>query len=405
MSDMQRRVQEGKLPPETLKKLENSRREASRCYRNKDKRRLDNAMKRAEYQNASEPPTSIVFFMDCTTGKEGCFKNPNAKPHGADRTDACLRNHLELGSGDPKGMRVHCSSVGHATTTMSRGVFFRPDLLHRTIRPAQGHRYSLQIAVDVGKTARGYVEGGFPEKHWNQYPRNWEWYSIVECLTNEPKDLEVSIQRHGLVHDLILTALAETADAFVSKRNRKGINSFAHATEYAFWNAPRGRFRSPEEFREAFYEAAKQERLSLYSVWEALGVACIAEMRILLVDATASAFVIHKDIGHVGGISASGRVFHMNIAYSEDYLPGTKSRSLSEDRSLISSTPSKFDEVIAGVYERLTINYISGQDRIAIHYGKKVCADTNTCMINAALQTWKFGSKDSDKALFVHEMG
>jgi hypothetical protein len=196
----------------------------------------------------------------------------------------------------------------------------------------------------------------------------------------------------------MVDVLEEGADAIVRSPKKKGINVFAHQNDFAFWHEPCGRSSKPkpEMIRKQFYDALQSENNKLYGLWSALGVDHISEMRILLIDARASAFVMHTDIGHAStDLLGTGLVFHLNIALSEDYLPGEKSYRLYEDSGANagkSSTSTFSDHLHGSDPGKWRQNYLFGDDRIAIDYGAKVGGQR----INTKVNLWKLGRDESD---------
>jgi hypothetical protein len=106
---------------------------------------------------------------------------------------------IEKGSGELIAKKVHGSSKQHASTSLKQVLFFSPTLLHRTIWPARGHRWSMQFAVNVGRMVEWYLE----KRRQNLQLSAYEQMAVETYITGEPMEIDMSFRRNGEVHGFL----------------------------------------------------------------------------------------------------------------------------------------------------------------------------------------------------------
>jgi hypothetical protein len=350
----------------------------SQQYERKDTERLKMETDNSELRGKHHP-TAIVLFPDCSP--ETCFANPKDHPANARRNAKCSEEHLQSREGNDgdyeAATNVYGGSPEHASTSLKTALLFPAAVLHRSTRPEEGHRYTMQIGVNLGEQAEKYINcssteaasllAGLPLE---------QQQAFRDYVTRTPAEIDFSVKRGGAMYRLLLNALEETANEATKRPWSSFVGPFTpdYSIQQSIWIDPKGPCKSKERFREHFFEAMREDGSELFALLEQLGVTKIDELRILLVCAASSAFVLHQDTNHSSVMLRTGRVLHWNIALSEDYIPGPKSARLHEDLECVRESPSvsKLHALLGPEKPdgELSINYLFGEDKVRIRYVK-----------------------------------
>lgn len=273
----------------------------------------------------------LIFFPDC---KEECMKKTDCK-------------HL-------KDKRVIYSGFDHATTTLTTAVVFSPVLYHQSNDILNGHRISIQIAINVDRRHR----------------QN----DVYLRAQTSPVEVAIDIIPDGNVHRVICEAIEEAASIAldVSWQTRCTEGSFSK-DGMSIWAEPGAEERVADKRRGELMSAITQDGGVLKDLLDSLGAECVDEFRVLFGDCGTSCFSRHNDTNHHSGTAADGLVLHFNAAFSLDYKPG------SQPRKLGSFTRQPFEKsVLGGVLKDIgdhrgnhhILQYALGRDIVDIHYGR-----------------------------------